>query len=231
MLPGRGWRPLRGAGGGSIRRPHGRSVDGSARQHEVERAPRTALAARHARDAQADSGGNRRRVLLDAKRPGAEGTGLRLRDDLDPGGRIDHDRALRRSAGLEVRQPLEVAHQPLVLSRPRTAERTRRGLPSGHGAENAASRPARQRQAGGAGPATSRSSTGRRNQDTEFLDVPGSSGAAVIVSRVRQDLPIAARVDLWFGALERFVAARPTGTIFELLETGEIVPWQVKVGS
>jgi len=51
------------------------------------------------------------------------------------------------------------------------------------------------------------------------------------VSRVRQDLPIAARVDLWFGALERFVAARPTGTIFELLETGEIVPWQVKVGS
>jgi len=68
-------------------------------------------------------------------------------------------------------------------------------------------------------------------QDTEFLDVPESYRAAVIVSRVRQDLPIAVRVDLWFGALKRFVAGRPTGTIFELLETGEIVPWQVKVGS
>ena len=93
-------------------------------------------------------------VLLDVERPGAERAGLRLRDDLDPDGRIDHDRALRRPAGLEARQPLEVAHQPLVLSRPRTAERTRRGLPLGHGAENAASRPAGQRQAGGAGPAT-----------------------------------------------------------------------------
>ena len=67
-------------------------------------------------------------------------------------------------------------------------------------------------------------------QEIEFLGAPEGHRAAIIVSRVRQDLPIAVRVDLWFGALERFVAARPTGTVFELLETGQIIPWQVKVG-
>jgi len=93
-------------------------------------------------------------VLLDVERPGAERAGLRLRDDLDPDGRIDHDRALRRPAGLEARQPLEVAHQPLVLSRPRTAERTRRGLPLGHGGENRHPALRGNGRAGGAGPAT-----------------------------------------------------------------------------
>ena len=67
--------------------------------------------------------------------------------------------------------------------------------------------------------------------DTEFLDVPDSDRATIIVSRVRQNLPIATRVDIWFPALARFILNRPVGPIFELLETGEIVPWEIKAGS
>jgi hypothetical protein len=64
-------------------------------------------------------------------------------------------------------------------------------------------------------------------QDTEFLDAPGKYRATIVVSRVQQSLPIAHRVDLWMRAIEEFVSARPAGDVFELLETGEIVPWQV----
>lgn len=47
------------------------------------------------------------------------------------------------------------------------------------------------------------------------------------VSRVRQDTPIARRVEIWLAALERFVETRPEGDVFELLDSGEIVPWLV----
>ena len=62
--------------------------------------------------------------------------------------------------------------------------------------------------------------------DVEFLErsLPPS---LVIVSRVRQDTPIAHRVEIWLAALERFIATRPEGDVFELLDSGEIVPWLV----
>jgi len=63
-------------------------------------------------------------------------------------------------------------------------------------------------------------------QDIEFLEVKSIRTATILVSRVPQNLPIAARVDLWFDALERFTINRPAGTIFELLANGEIVPWK-----
>jgi hypothetical protein len=46
-----------------------------------------------------------------------------------------------------------------------------------------------------------------------------------MVSRVSQSLPIARRVEIWFGALEGFRSRRPAGKVFELLDSGEIVPW------
>lgn len=63
-------------------------------------------------------------------------------------------------------------------------------------------------------------------QDSEFLDLPNRYRGAVIVSTVRQGLPIQSRVQIWSAAGEGFVAHRPEGTLFELLETGEIVRWE-----
>ena len=64
-------------------------------------------------------------------------------------------------------------------------------------------------------------------QDGEFADVPEDCRAIIIISRVRQGLPIGERVEIWFRAIEGFLAARPAGTLFDLLETGELVAWKV----
>jgi predicted nuclease of predicted toxin-antitoxin system len=64
-------------------------------------------------------------------------------------------------------------------------------------------------------------------QDTEFLDLDFECRGQVIVSRVRQGLPIRVRVEMWLRGLEAFVAERPPGTLFELIEPGRIVPWEV----
>jgi len=50
----------------------------------------------------------------------------------------------------------------------------------------------------------------------------------IIISRVRQSLPIQDRTAIWFGAIERFIAQRPAGKLFDLLETGEIVAWDIR---
>ena len=64
--------------------------------------------------------------------------------------------------------------------------------------------------------------------DTEFLDLEQPARPSrVIVSRVRQDLPIDRRVEIWFEALTRFLKAPPPGHVFELLGSGEIAPWVV----
>lgn len=65
-------------------------------------------------------------------------------------------------------------------------------------------------------------------QDTEFEDMPIDYRATVMISRVRQSLPIRQRVDIWSRAIEGFMARRPAGQLFDLLETGEIVPWEVR---
>jgi hypothetical protein len=61
-------------------------------------------------------------------------------------------------------------------------------------------------------------------QDTEFLDLPPVVGA-VIVSRIPQGLPIGRRVSVWFSALDAFGRNTPTGSVFELLQSGEITAW------
>jgi hypothetical protein len=62
-------------------------------------------------------------------------------------------------------------------------------------------------------------------QDTEFeTPLPGCR-SRVIISRVPQRLSIGERVEIWLGALERFVRENPSETIFELLPSGEIAAW------
>jgi len=63
-------------------------------------------------------------------------------------------------------------------------------------------------------------------QDSEFEKMPLGHGGMVIISRIKQSLPIEKRTQIWFDALERFLAERPEGKLFELLETGEVVAWE-----
>jgi predicted nuclease of predicted toxin-antitoxin system len=64
-------------------------------------------------------------------------------------------------------------------------------------------------------------------QDTEFENISASYRGKVIISRVRQRLPIQQRVDLWFRALQTFMAKPPEQHLFDLLETGEVIPWEI----
>ena len=63
--------------------------------------------------------------------------------------------------------------------------------------------------------------------DTEFLELDFECRGAVIVSRVRQGLPIQERIEIWLRGLEAFLAEHLTGNLFELIEPGLIVPWQI----
>jgi predicted nuclease of predicted toxin-antitoxin system len=67
--------------------------------------------------------------------------------------------------------------------------------------------------------------------DLEFVSTLAVLQSAIIVSRVSQNLPIACRVEIWFTALKAFRDRRPSGKIFELLDSGEIVPFQIEPGS
>ena len=64
-------------------------------------------------------------------------------------------------------------------------------------------------------------------QDSEFLDFGREYKGAVLVSLVPQRLPIAQRVEIWWPALAAFLDGRPAGHLFELLESGEVVPWEI----
>jgi len=64
-------------------------------------------------------------------------------------------------------------------------------------------------------------------QDTEFLDLDFECRGAIIVSRVRQGLPIRERIDIWLRGIEAFRTERPPGTRFELIEPGRISAWEI----
>jgi hypothetical protein len=63
-------------------------------------------------------------------------------------------------------------------------------------------------------------------QDTDFLDLGFECQGRVVVSRVRQSLSIRTRVDIWLRGLDTFMATSPTGSLFELIEPGLILPWE-----
>lgn len=65
-------------------------------------------------------------------------------------------------------------------------------------------------------------------QDVEFADYLQEYRATIIISRVPQGLPISRRVEIWVGAIENFLARLPTGKLLDLLETGQLIPWEVR---
>ena len=64
--------------------------------------------------------------------------------------------------------------------------------------------------------------------DTEFGELRIENRTKVIISRVPQNLPTAQRVEVWFKALAEFMADMPSGQLFDLLETGQILPWEIR---
>lgn len=67
-------------------------------------------------------------------------------------------------------------------------------------------------------------------QDTEFENMPLDYRGKVIISRVRQNLPIQRRVEIWLNALQHFMTHPRNEKLFDLLETGQIIPWEVHEG-
>jgi hypothetical protein len=76
-------------------------------------------------------------------------------------------------------------------------------------------------------PASPWRSTWSSCQDTEFESIEFGAGT-VIISRVPQSIAVRRRVDIWFGALSTFATKTPTGQLFDLLPTGEIVGWKIR---
>jgi predicted nuclease of predicted toxin-antitoxin system len=66
--------------------------------------------------------------------------------------------------------------------------------------------------------------------DLEFT-AASARMSTIIVSRVSQSIPIARRLEIWFAALEAFLRQRPAGKVFELLQSGEVVPFERRSGS
>jgi hypothetical protein len=64
-------------------------------------------------------------------------------------------------------------------------------------------------------------------QDSEFERIEGGQRGIVLISRIRQSLPIRKRTEIWFSAVEKFMAEKPPGKLFELLETSEVVAWEI----
>lgn len=58
-------------------------------------------------------------------------------------------------------------------------------------------------------------------QDREFEYLP-LLGGKVIISRVSQSLPIERRIEIWLGAIRRYIEAQPPGTRFEISQSGDL---------
>ena len=65
-------------------------------------------------------------------------------------------------------------------------------------------------------------------QDTELADVASDYPAKVTISRVRQNPSIQRRVEIWFNALHRFMIYPGNENLFDLLESGQIIPWEMR---
>ncbi len=63
-------------------------------------------------------------------------------------------------------------------------------------------------------------------QDTEFERMPENPRGVILISRVKQSLPIQTRTEIWFTAIKRFIDKKTAGKLFALLETGEVVAWE-----
>jgi hypothetical protein len=61
-------------------------------------------------------------------------------------------------------------------------------------------------------------------QDDDFGNISGAHSGTIIISRIRQSLPIKKRTEIWLYSIEKFLVDMPAGKLFDLLETGELVP-------
>jgi uncharacterized protein with PIN domain len=64
-------------------------------------------------------------------------------------------------------------------------------------------------------------------QDSEFEKMPGGHRGVILISRIKQSLPIQKRTEIWFSAAERFMIERPAATLFGPVETGEVIARQI----
>jgi len=63
-------------------------------------------------------------------------------------------------------------------------------------------------------------------QDEEFMSLPPKCRATIFVSRVSQSRTIRERVELWLAAIREYLKQRPEEKLFEILDSGELVPWR-----
>jgi Domain of unknown function (DUF5615) len=63
-------------------------------------------------------------------------------------------------------------------------------------------------------------------QDTEFEELGLATTGTVIISRLPQSLPIGHRVDIWQRAIQMHLATQPDGRMFQVLESGELRPYE-----
>jgi hypothetical protein len=63
-------------------------------------------------------------------------------------------------------------------------------------------------------------------QDAEFMSLPPRCHATIMVSRISQSRPIRERVELWLAAIRQYLEERPQEKLFEILDSGELVPWR-----
>jgi hypothetical protein len=61
-------------------------------------------------------------------------------------------------------------------------------------------------------------------QDADFANISELSTSIIIISHVRQNLSIKKGMEIWLGAIEKFLADKPNGKLFDLLETGALIP-------
>jgi hypothetical protein len=63
-------------------------------------------------------------------------------------------------------------------------------------------------------------------QGEEFMSLPPRCRATIFVSRVSQSRPIRERVELWLAVIREYLKERPQEKLFEILDSGELVPWR-----
>ena len=67
-------------------------------------------------------------------------------------------------------------------------------------------------------------------QDDEFLSVSKACRATVLVSRVRQNRPIADRIRVWMRAVQEYSSRRLPQRVFEIDDDGRLLPWTTDEG-
>ena len=64
-------------------------------------------------------------------------------------------------------------------------------------------------------------------QDGDFASIPSTVAGQVVLSRVRQERPLAERVALWITAFASLRREDRPERLFELLDDGQLVAWEI----